>query len=464
MKGERIYQRLPVFLQNLACSFYGMREARVRRSSVFWEKLRELEQSESSSADEIADHQAAELQKLIRHAYQTVPYYRLILDQHGIRPNEINIVDDLAKLPLLTKKDVRERKADLISVAHDRARLAELKTSGTTGSALSFFTTRDAIAFQWAVWWRHRGRFGVTPESWHVNFTGKKVVPIGQSRPPYWRWNWPMHQVLVGMQHITKAKIRDIARFLGSQDFVFYAGYPSIIASLCELIEREGLDLDKKARFVFLGAENVQEYQRAVIERVTGAIVTDQYGFSEGCGNASRCEHGNYHEDWEFGILECVDPEVLPDGSIRGKVVATGFANHAFPFIRYEVGDTAIWAPENYRCPCGRNSRVIRFIDGRNEDYVLTPEGGKVMRFSHLFKDTDEIREAQVVQERLGEIVIRVALRDGKTFDPEALRKKVKEMISPGLKVEFETVKEIPRTAAGKFKHVVSMINKTANS
>jgi phenylacetate-CoA ligase len=293
----------------------------------------------------------------------------------------------------------------------------------------------------------------------HVNFTGKRVVPQSQVTPPYWRWNWPMRQALINMQQITPAKAPAIVDFLRRGDFVFYSGYPSILHALALLMEEQGLSFTEAPSCIFLGAENVQDFQKRDLERTFGGRVTDQYGLSEGCANASRCEHDNYHEDWEFSLLECVDPQPSPGGGICGRIVATGFANDAFPFIRYETGDYGVWMPDDYRCPCGRQSRVIKAIDGRVEDYVVTPEGLRVMRFDYLFKETEGVKEAQVVQSRLGEIVIKIVPRARYTnADAALIVQGVRDWISPTLDVNIELVDHIERSASGKFRPVCSNI------
>jgi phenylacetate-CoA ligase len=214
---------------------------------------------------------------------------------------------------------------------------------------------------------------------------------------------------------------------------------------------------------VFTGAENMLDHQRRDIHSVTGATITDQYGFSEGCGNASQCDQLVYHEDFEYGILECVDPEPLPSGDVRGRIIATGFASLGFPFLRYDTGDIGIWANPGFRCLCGRQSRVLKSIEGRVDDYVITPEGRRIMRFDYLFKDSLAIREAQVVQASVGQIVIRVVLEpnagDGEL---ESIRQLVAQWISPLLRVEFEVVEQIERQRNGKFKAVVSGLSHAA--
>jgi len=96
---------------------------------------------------------------------------------------------------------------------------------------------------QWAIWWRHRMRFGVQPGARHVNFTGKLVVPMGQRNPPFWRWNRPMHQALINMQQLTPSKMAPILQFLDEEAFELYTGYPSILHALVTAAKQVGLAL-----------------------------------------------------------------------------------------------------------------------------------------------------------------------------------------------------------------------------
>lgn len=457
MKSEDLYRRLPIALQNLACNFYGLRERQTRFGSHFSQQFQNLISSDWASKSEIEAYQDAQVASLVDHAYKTVPYYRRVMDEHGLKPKDILSRAELVKLPILRKEDVVKFFQDLLSTEYKKKELRVFTTSGTTGKALKFLKNQEAIASQWAVWWRHRHRFGIEPFTWHVNFTGKPIVPIDQTKPPFWRWNFPLRQVLINMQHITAPKIKHIGNFIGNHNFKYFSGYPSIIANYCQLLLEQRIFVKQTPSHIFLGAEPVLEDQRSIIEQTTGAVITDQYGFSEGAGNASRCEQGIYHEDWEFGILECADAEPIGNGQVRGRILATGFANRAFPFLRYEVGDIGIWEDNGYQCKCGRHSAVLKQIEGRTEDYVLTPEGNRIMRFDYLFKDTIGIKEAQVVQREHGQIIIRVVARTSfNQEDAEGIKQKVKQWISPALMVDFEVVNSIPRSNSGKFRPVLS--------
>jgi phenylacetate-CoA ligase len=458
--AEHVYPRLPVFLQNAACWYYGTRESRQRFGGLFDRHLNRLLDSEKLSAAEIETYQDEKLRALIRYAYENVPYYRQRWQTLRITPADIRSRADLPKLPILTKEDVVQNREQLLSRAAARNQLSLRHTSGTTGKALHFYVSKDSIAFQWAIWWRHRLRFGLQPGSWHANFTGRRVVPLRQQSPPYWRWNRPMHQALINMQHITPAKIGNIMEFLNSNRFEFYSGYPSIIHALATTARGAGLALTSRPRVISTGAENMLDFQRRDIADFTGALLTDQYGCSEGCGNASHCPNFAYHEDFEFGILEAQDPA---PGARARAILCTGFASKEFPFIRYQVGDTAVWGAGSGPCPCGRSSRVLSRIEGRNDDCVVTPEGARIMRFDYILKDQVQVKEAQVVQRALGEVVLRVVRRTAYCRkDEDTIRQGFAQWISATMRLNFEYVDEIERERNGKFRAVVSHLRRTA--
>ena len=142
-----------------------------------------------------------------------------------------------------------------------------------------------------------------------------------------------------------------------------------------------------------------------------------------------------------------------------GRLVCTGLLNSAMPLIRYEVGDRVAIAPPDERCPCGRTLPILLSVEGRSDDVILTPDGRRVGRLDPVFKCDVPIREAQIVQETLTRV--RMLVIPGPEFRAEhketlanALLERVGEM-----EILVEEVQEIPRSANGKFRAVVSKVS-----
>jgi phenylacetate-CoA ligase len=460
---EKIYPRLPVALQNVACGLQGRSQRKLRYGGEFHALLDWLEQSQWWPAARIQAYQEEQLARLVAHAYRTVPFYRRRFDGLKLKPDDIRTVADLQKLPVLTKEDVRNHFREMVSSDFSSDQMVFCHTSGTTGKSLQFYQEPRAIQFRWAVWWRHRQRFGVQFDEPYATFTGLTAVPLEQTRAPFWRENRPMHQTIFTMHHIVPSKVQALVERLNAGGFAYYAGYPSILFVLAGLIEEGGYEITAPPKLIFTGAENLYDNHRQLIAKVFKAPVTDEYGFSEGCGNASRCEQDVFHEDFEFGILECSDAQLVDPDTEQGRILATGFSTYGMPFIRYDVGDIGTW--KSMHCPCGRDSKVLVKINGRIEDYVITPEGRRILRFDYIFKDTHHIRDAQVVQKELGAICLRIVRRPAYSqADEDQLRQEIRDKISSRLLVAFEYVDEIEREPNGKIRAVKSLLANRSNS
>tara|TARA_R110000868_G_scaffold3811_5_gene23467 strand:- start:10203 stop:11606 length:1404 start_codon:yes stop_codon:yes gene_type:complete len=455
---NHVYGKSPIFVQNLLCSTYGILEKRKRFSNHFFTYLDWLEESQYWGEQEIYEYKLMEIKKIYNHAYTSVPFYQNKYKNAGLGLNSIQEISDILKIPILEKEEVRQNWNNMISNANPDGKLYLKQTSGSSGKALDFYATKRSISFQWAIWWRFRKRFGINFGDKSLNFIADRVVPIKQKNPPFWRVNKPLNQHLVNMQHIKAENIKYFVDYINKEKFVFFSGYPNILYTFCRLTENSGYIITNPPKFIFTGAEKLLANQKSCIERVLNCLVTEQYGFSEGAGNASKCEHGLYHEDFEYGHLEFHNATEISQTTFNGELIATGFSNYGMPLIRYNVGDNGTWSTK--KCICGRQSDVILSIDGRNEDVIITPEGTTLQFHGYIFDKTKEIVECQVVQYKLGEMVFRIVMRDDYTSKVENdLIKNVKKLISPTIKVKFEYLEQIERTESGKIKLLVSYLN-----
>lgn len=450
---ESLYATLPVFAQNWACSLYGFLERKKRFSDDFDHYFSELQTNDFASRAELKLLQKRKLLDILNYARAHTSFYKELI------PEELtasNIFTVLESLPILSKKDILEKQ---LSFETELNAKIQVKTSGTSGKGFSFFKCKRSVSNQWAVWYRHRSRFGVSEGDLHVNFMGKPVVP--KAVFPFWRKNSAFNQYLIPMQVVNEKNINDIVIFLSSISPKFYSGYPSIISEVARLALENGLQLNDRSRpkFVFTGAEPLLETQKEMIKLWTGAIVSQQYGMSEGVCNVSQCEYGNYHEDQEFGLIEKLNPIRHFDGSTSAEIVGTAFSNYAQPFLRYKTGDIATWEPDTFVCQCGRSSPVIRSIEGRLEDYVELDDGRRIMRFDYLFKTIPEIEEAQVIQKEIGKIEIHYVAE--RTVNVNEILEQVVKFIGTSIEVKFCKVDKIPRERNGKFRSVKSLINTT---
>lgn len=450
-----LYNRLPITGQNLVCGLEAWRANRLRYGGSFRSELRDAEERNRWSHDEVVAFRDQRINAFVRHAAETVPWYARLFRDLELDPAEIKGLNDLTELPLLTKKQVQDHPEDFLSQAVPRRKLRIAHTSGTTGGGLRFARIPETIRAQWATWWRCRRWHGIRRGVWCANFGGRTIVPAGQRKPPYWRMARPLRQVFFSAHHMGPDTLTPYIDELRRRKPPWIGGYPSLIALLASHMLDRGIDLGYRVRWVTLGAENLLEQQVALIREAFGIKPTQVYGMAEAVANASECEEGRLHVDEDFAGVEFIPQP----GTGAARIVGTNFTNPATPLIRYDTGDMAVLAPEGERCPCGRPGRIIERIDGRKEDYVVLSNGMRLGRMDQIFKDLVNIREAQILQSVPGAFTYRIVRspRYG-AGDETRLMHETRITVGDGAQVKIEYVDRLERSAAGKLRFVVSDI------
>ena len=209
-----------------------------------------------------------------------------------------------------------------------------------------------------------------------------------------------------------------------------------------------------------MSSETLFDYARRTIEAAFQCKVFMWYGTAEMSGNIVECEQGRYHGRMEHSLLEVVDRNGVP--AIEGRLICTAFGNRTFPLIRYDVGDEVRLASKQ-SCPCGRAGLVFERVIGRVEDYIVTPEGRLVGRLDHLFKDALHVREAQLVQASPEEVIIRIVPDPGyeNSSDRTIVETEARIRLGPRIRLCFEEVEKLQRTAQGKTPFIVSSLGQS---
>jgi phenylacetate-CoA ligase len=454
---DKIYPALPIFAQNLSCTWAGFRRARARFGPKFRDTLAELERSVDASHEELLEIQRRRLDRLVRRAREHVPYYRDIAPPAEHRDPAQAIGHTLAAIPPLDKRSYRDEPRAFLARDVPIHRLRRSRTSGTTGTALPLWYTATTLAEEYATVWRLRRRCGVELDAPYATFTGQTIVPVGQSQPPFWRTNAWSAQTLFSIYHMSPATLDSYVDALHRVNARYVQGYPSAIHLVARALLAAGREMPpNRLSAVFTSSESLLAFHREAIEKAFGAPVRDRYGVSEFDVSMTECDARRLHLDMEFCIVEVEVEEETAD-FVRGPLLITGLAAEATPRLRYRIGDVGTKAKKP--CPCGRAGETFFSVDGRLEDYVATPDGRLVGRMDHVFKEQLAVAEAQILQADAGSIDVLIVPRAGwSEAGRRSITKELRSRLGDEIDVRIEVVDSIPREPNGKFRAVKSAV------
>ena len=457
--SSRIYKRLPIALQNAFVTFKGICYQSVRHGRKFRQYEKDLFRNERLSFDEMNDLQLVNLKKIIKHAYAKVPYYKELFDEQGITPQDIRKIEDLKKIPILQKDTLRKRNSHFLASNYNPMFLFKGATSGTTGGAISLYMNRSLIQGEHAFMRRQFRWAGCPPKGKFAYFRLDKIVPTIQKASPYFREEHLTNRIWLSNQHLSKDTAADYLQHLISSKVELLFGLPSNIFYLAILLhEQKKKVFIPSLKSIVTSSENLPDYQKKIIEKVFGVTVFDQYGSFERVAFIGTCEFQSYHIFSDYGITELI-PLENSNEEMKYEIIGTSFLNYAMPLIRYRTGDVV--TPLEGSCKCGRPFPRIKSIDGRVEETVVTPNKNLICLPSVAFDGIQHIRFSQIIQNNLNELTVLIVPETGfGSSELEKITKSLSSRLGNDMKIEVKIVDDIERLPNGKFKRVVSRLNK----
>jgi phenylacetate-CoA ligase len=458
----RLYPQAPVWLQNLGISAYGLAYRHERLGKQFEDGVAEFRSRDQINPHQMQSFVENRLREMLTHALAHVPYYRSAWKTAGYGPSDFAKfrLSDLASLPITPKEDLRARPGDFVATdVSTRTRLHRYYTSGSTGTPITcylssvghrhFLAAREARSFNWA---------GVSIREPRSTIGGRRIIPGADAGPPYYRYNLTERQVYFSAFHISPEHVANYVEGFNRYRPKVLTGYAYSHFALARLMLQQGVRLAYKPEALVLSSERVTATMKLVLQEAFQARAYEEYGAVEQCVLATECASGNLHVNTDFGIVEIVDDggETLPPGK-EGRIICTGLLNEAQPLIRYDLGD--IGALSTKYCPCGRNHLpLLEGVVGRLEDAVIRPDGRELVRFHGLFIDVPHLLQAQIIQESLSLLRIRVVVNQAFSEDQERLiSKRVLERLGP-IDIKIDRVDELERNHKGKVRAVISRL------
>lgn len=436
-----IFYNLPQPLKNVATSVVAFRKKRQKYGDFFLQYFQYLQ---SSSDIEQQDKAAEEQYSFLEKVRINSNYYEIPADL------------DIHKMPMIDKTAVLNNYQELTA----EKPYIVFGSSGTSGQPIKIPYNIQSYQKEYAYWWYHRGFGGIRQGDKIATLMGHKIVDINQVSPPYWVINYPENQLIMSSYHLAPQNLPFYIEKLNDFKPRLIHGYPSSIFLLARHILDNNIQLQFRPKMIVAASETTLNYQRETIEKAFHSKLYIWYGNTEFCGHITECPHGKLHVQPYHSYVRIVGfdgKDVMPGQ--EGQIVATNFTNTAFPLINYNTKDV-VRLSKDQSCSCGKGGMIVDYIVGRIEDYVLTPDGRRVGRLDHLFKAAKYVRNAQIEQDRLDHLIVRIEKEDGYTSTIEQIiLKEARSRVGSQMTIDFEYVSEISKGANGKFKFIIQKLN-----
>lgn len=426
----------------------------VRLGRKFWSWYAFFKESESWTVPQMQSCQLELLRELLGRLKATSPFYKSRLAH--FEPDQLESIEQFSKLvPPLSRSEYAENYDSIRSTAHDTRKLAQVKTSGTTGLALSFYHNSGDNERELAAIFHQWNRIGFEPgRSVRAEFLGR-VAGKGliEVTPEHYK-------IRCSILNLKEKHVRLYAEALRTNRVEFIVGYPSAMHLLCSTIRNSGIDFPQP-KGVFLASEQVFDSQVDSIRQVFPETkIIAHYGCAERTVLAGWCEHRReYHVLPHYALVET--------DSDTGEVIGTNLHNTVNGFVRYRMTDTVLDQSAD-PCPdCGRPYiPLLTKLGGRVEDYLYSVDKGWIPPaiVTYPLKHLKNIEEIRFVQKERDCIKMQYTVRLG--ADEKQLPHELKtietgliELFGPATRWEFGQHDKFAREQSGKFKWIVTELD-----
>jgi phenylacetate-CoA ligase len=439
---------------------YSILPIKYQFGKTFWKTYHFLKESQWWSRTELESYQMQQLEKLLNHAYLNVPYYRKLFDERGLKPKDIQNLNDLKRVPFLTKEIIKQNTNDLTDENFPRSEMLSVSTSGTTGGPMKFYVDKYAMDREWAFMLAQWERVGFELGAKRVILRGGSIKRADKGK--FWDYSPKDRSLTFSIHRMNNESLPAYLKKIKEFRPQYIHAYPSSITILANWMKENNESPFECLKAILCGSENFYNWQRQLLENVFQCRVFSWYGHSEQAVLGGECEYSSmYHMQPEYGITELIEKEgnyKSIDDDAR-EIAATGFNNFLFPFIRYKTGDIGRYSEKE--CSCGRQYSLINGIEGRVQDFFVS-RNGHLIPFSGYYltlKVSNQIEKFQYYQDRKGMVVLKIVRKEKYTDnDTKKIKKELDIKYGDNLDFRIDFVDDITRSESGKYKYLVQKL------
>ena len=423
----------------------------------YWKKV---EATQHWSEGKLRELQWQRLKAMLRFIYKNNQFYKSRFQSVGVHPDQVRAPEEISKLPVLTKKEIRLNTPAMISSGYHMEDLICFKTGGSTGKALELFITEECSELRNACARRHDRWTGWEPGEAIGALWGNPKRPKSLREKMVDRLVQPV--IYLDTMEFSDMSVQRFAEEWGTAQPTLLFGHAHSIFLLANHVKRMNIRIIRP-KGILSTSMMLLPHERDVIEKVFKVKVFDRYGCEEVSLIASECEqHQGMHLNIEHLYIEFLKEDGTAAGpGEEGQIVVTDLMNKAMPFIRYRVEDVGV--PSDKKCDCGRGLPLMERVAGRVADFLIRPDGSKVAGIS-LIENTltriPGIDQMQIVQEEVGSIILNIVRGPAFTTDTaEDLAGYFKSLFGEGSRVGINIIEEIKPERSGKYRFSICRVD-----
>ncbi len=428
----------------------------LKYGSQFSRKFKFLLEHQNASRDAIESYRWQRLKSLVDYAYQHVPYYHRLFDQHKLHPSDIKSLTDFRRIPVLCKDDVIANSEALKSDEFAKFHPYQTVTSATTRDGMVMYRSQESETIRNAVIWRYWHNLGYhfRDPRVHLTLSNREGEDFMQ---PHIDLN--ENSLQFDPRSITYDHAPEIYRRVKEFRPKMVFSQPSNLATLIYYWRQHSLPELEIPLCCVLGEKVYPEY-REIITGFFGHNLREYYGNRENTASAGELFDGNLYINSDFVHLEFENDSGEPVSGTPGNIISTGFENYAFPLIRYHTEDVGIYRGYPEVALVGFDTMEV--VGGRGRDLLLSKEGLFCPNVVVQLKlaDFHHYRRVQFEQMSLDHLLVRIEPSEDFILatDLPIVEKAYQDYFRDRFTVEVLIVDKIPSTPALKHKLVISQL------
>ena len=437
----------------------------------------ELRKSEHFPQEQLQAIQLKKFRELVSYADKKCPFYTARFKEIGLRPEDVKTLEDIKKIPPLTRKDVMDHCRELLDTRYwpsipvadqstrgpgqpasfarfRKHRLVKNTSSGSTGAPVTFYEDGTVTGRNWSLELRLKDWFGHKPGVREARLVRISTDYLPDSSVLLARRRLWHQLILPGVNLTDPDYALSVEKIREFQPKVLW-GFTSALTGLADYIRRSNLDMGSwRPQLAISWAAPLYEHEKALLSSVFQCAQTNIYGSREVGHIAFFCPNGSLHINQEDLLVESVRNGTEGAAEHPGEIIVTALDKSPMPFIRYRMGDIGDVGPGN--CACGRSLLVIKNFLGRTGEVFFTKDGRMIspnfwMRTFMIGRQSQTIERWQVVYRKDRSIHVRLIPRPDFSPETEAdLRRHLDKNLGSATTVTFEYVPKIERHPSGK--------------